>query len=94
MDGPPENETPPEPASSEGAKAEVPGGVSSGKGTTTPVDVRKRERFRLHTIARSALRRDAAKRKPGEFPGNVHRTIDCTWARTGDVSLVLSLIHI
>ena len=89
MDGPPESKTPPEPASSEGAETtRALAGFSSAKGTTTPVDVRKRERFRLHTIARSVLRRDAAKRKPGEFPGKVHRTIDCTWARIGDVSLV------
>ena len=88
MTGPPPSKTPPEPASSEGAKAEVPGGVSSAKVTTTPVDVRKRERFRLHTSVRGILRRDAARRKPGVFPGDIHRTIDCTWARCGDVSLV------
>jgi len=52
------------------------------------VDDYARERYRLDGQIKRILRADAKKRAPEKFPGDVYRTIDCTWCRVADLSMV------
>lgn len=89
MDGPPESRTAPEAPTSEAEKAEVPGGVSSGKGTTKSRDDYLRERYRVDGAIKRLLKLDAKRIDPNKFPWNIHRQTACTWAKVRlDVSLV------
>jgi len=85
--GPPETESPPVMAVTEGPKASTVKRLD-GNDTTRSVDDYARERYRLDGQIKRILRADAKKRAPERFPGDVYRTIDCTWCRVADLSMV------
>lgn len=88
MLGPPETQNPPDVAAPEGSKAQSGGHRLGDKNTTRSVDDYSRERYRLDGQIKRILRADAKKRAPEKFPGDVYRTIDCTWARIADLAMV------
>lgn len=87
----PQNENPPTVAAVEGPNSSNSGGGLKQKDTTCSVDDYARERFRMDGQIKRILRADARRTDPSKFPGDVHRTIDCTWARVSDVHLVKPL---
>ena len=87
MLGPPETESPPVMAVTEGPNLST-GKRLNEKNTTRPVESYSRERYWLHGEIRRHLIAAAAKSHPGKHPGNVYRTAACTWVRVGDVGLV------
>lgn len=88
MDGPPETQSPPEVGASEGLKGQSGRHQLGHKDTTRSADDYARERYRLDGQIKRILRADAKKRAPEKFPGDVYRTIDCTWCRVADLSMV------
>lgn len=85
--GPPETESPPAVAAAEGPKASTGNGLTDKHSTRTVSDYSRR-RYRLGTHIKSTLRVQAMKTAPGRFPGDVYRTIDCTWVRIADLSMI------
>lgn len=85
--GPPETKDPPSVAADEGPEASTGKGLNR-KNSTRGVDDYARERYRLDGQIKRILRADAKKRAPEKFPGDVYRTIDCTWARIADLAMV------
>ncbi len=84
---PPETKDPPVMAVTEGPESSTGKGLN-GKDTTRSVDDYARERYRLDGQIKRILRAHAKKRAPEKFPGDVYRTIDCTWARIADLAMV------
>lgn len=84
---PPETESPPVVAATEGPKASTGKGLN-GKDSTRSRDVYAVRRYRLGTHIKYSLRAQAMKNSPGRFPGDVYRTIDCTWVRIAELSMV------
>lgn len=87
MLGPPETKSPPVVAATEGPKASTGKGLN-GKDSTRTVSDYSRRRYRLGTHVKSILRVQAMKTAPDRFPGDVYRTIDCTWVRIAELSMV------
>lgn len=88
MDGPPKTQDPPVIAVTEGPKAKSGGDRLGDKNTTKGIDDYSRDRYRVDGLIKRILRADAKKRAPEKFPGDVYRTIDCTWSRVADLSMV------
>lgn len=88
MDGPPETTNPPELAGSEGSRGLSDGDRLGHKHTTRSADDYARERYRLDGQIKRILRAHAKQIAPERFPGDVYRTIDCTWCRVADLALV------
>lgn len=84
---PPEMKDPPVMAVTEGPDSSTGKGLN-GKDSTRGVDDYARERYRLDGLIKSILRAHAKKIAPERFPGDVYRTIDCTWCRVADLSMV------
>lgn len=84
---PPETKDPPVMAVTEGPDSSTGKGLN-GKDSTRGVDDYARERYRLDGLIKRILRAHAKKIAPEEFPGDVYRTIDCTWCRVADLSMV------
>lgn len=84
---PPETKDPPVMAVTEGPDSSTGKGLN-GKDSTRGVDDYARERYRLDGLIKSILRAHAKKIAPERFPGDVYRTIDCTWCRVADLSMV------
>lgn len=88
MDGPPKTRNPPVIAVTEGPKAQSGGDRLGDKNTTRSADDYSRERYRVDGLIKRILRAHAKKIAPERFPGDVYRTIDCTWCRVADLSMV------
>jgi len=88
VDGPPETTNPPEVGASEGSKGQSGTHQLGHKHTTRSADDYARERYRVDVQIKRILRADAKKRAPERIPGDVYRTIDCTWCRVADLSMV------
>ena len=84
---PPETKSPPSVAADEGPEASTGKGLN-GKDSTRTVSDYSRRRYRLGTHVKSILRVQAMKTSPGRFPGDVYRTVDCTWVRIAELSMV------
>lgn len=84
---PPETKDPPVMAVTEGPDSSTSKGLN-GKDSTRGVDDYARERYRLDGLIKRILRAQAKKIAPERFPGDVYRTIDCTWCRVADLSMV------
>ena len=84
---PPETKDPPVMAVTEGPESSTGKGLN-GKDSTRTVSDYSRRRYRLGTHVKSILRVQAMKTAPGRFPGDVYRTVDCTWVRIAELSMV------
>lgn len=86
--GPPECKNPPPVGAGEGSNLSTRKRLNGNDTTCRSVDYYARERYRVDGQIKRILRADAKKRFPEKFPGDVYRTIDCTWARIADLSMV------
>ena len=79
MLGPPERESPPVMAVTEGPEASTGKGLSQQDSTAEHA----RKRYATHSHVRRLLIAQAMKEQPGKHPGNVYRTAACTWVPIG-----------